>query len=201
MAGTSTGAGPRTYAYVEVTSSPEPIEGEETQRFVGPVPATTTEDQYVLAPDRPFPPYSGEELTLPGGATYGTDRGFGWKHIDETTTLSQSAIGHAIENPTDATLEAGELGYVIGEHPADDGEILLRVLDGIVISAQETTTEEQLATDVSQQYEVSHQAVEDRLDGDPDQCKPSDPTGTEYVVEYYELEEEVLRVIGIQTVF
>ena len=53
---------------------------------------------------------------------------------------------------------------------------------------------------MSQQYEVSHQQVEDRLDGDPDQRRPSDPTGTEIVVEYYELEEEVLRVIGIEGV-
>ena len=53
---------------------------------------------------------------------------------------------------------------------------------------------------MSQLYEVSTQHVEDRLDGDPDQRKPSDPTGTEVVVEYYELEEEVLRVIGVEDV-
>ena len=47
---------------------------------------------------------------------------------------------------------------------------------------------------------MSQQEVQDRLDGDPDQRKPSDPTGTEYVVEYYELEEEVLRVIGVEGV-
>ncbi|MCL9814302.1 hypothetical protein [Natranaeroarchaeum aerophilus] len=121
-------------------------EGERLEEeFAQPVPPTEVSDQWEITAGARI----GGELTLPVGSTYGTDRGFGWEHIDETTTLSQSAIVHAIENPTDERLEAVELGYVIGEHPADDGEILLRVLDGIVISAQETTTKEQLATDVS----------------------------------------------------
>lgn len=83
----------------------------------------------------------GSEIALPSGAIHeqsyytGHVRGYGWEYIKETTSLTQGAIGHAIENPDEVIYEGGEVRYIIGEGLSESEKIILSIIGGAVIAA------------------------------------------------------------------
>lgn len=95
------------------------------------VPTTTVEGEFTT-PD-------GHELTLPRGEIYetyaGYHRGFGWEDIAETTSLTQAAIGHAIENADDVIHEDGAVRYVIGDGISAIEKAILSIIGGTAVAA------------------------------------------------------------------
>lgn len=130
-------AGSGVHEGASVAVSSDPVEGEEIQEtFDRPVPETPTEETWET-PD-------GLEITLPSGAVYEDptageiDRGFGWEYITETTSLTHSAIGNAIETPAEIVREEDDVRYVIGEGLSEQEKLIISIIGGTVAAASHT---------------------------------------------------------------
>lgn len=79
----------------------------------------------------------GSEIALPTGEIHGRignyERGYGWEYIKEATSLTQTAIGNAVQNPDEVIYENGEIRYIIGPGITDD--VILSILGGAVVAA------------------------------------------------------------------
>lgn len=83
----------------------------------------------------------GLEITLPSGAAYehefldGRERKHGWEQIKELPGIYRSGdLAPIIEAPN-AIENDGRFDLIIGDNPSGDGQIILRVLNGMIISA------------------------------------------------------------------
>ncbi|WP_255191829.1 hypothetical protein [Natronobeatus ordinarius] len=101
-----------------------------------PVPKTPPAGEWEL-------PEEGLEITLPSGATFeheihdGHERRHGWEQVKELPGIdSVDDVGEVVRAPN-AIEEDGQYDLIIGDNPTGDGQVVLRLVKGMVISAAE----------------------------------------------------------------
>uniref|UniRef100_A0A8A2VG66 VWA domain-containing protein n=1 Tax=Haloterrigena alkaliphila TaxID=2816475 RepID=A0A8A2VG66_9EURY len=94
--------------------------------------------------ERTWETNDGTEIALPTGEiheqSYYTDhvRGYGWEYIQETTSLTQTALGYAILTQDEVIYENGEIRYIIGGQIGSDEKVILSIIGGTVMAASHT---------------------------------------------------------------
>ena len=101
-----------------------------------PVPTTPPAGEWEL-------PEEGLEITLPSGATFeheihdGHERRHGWEQVKELPGIdSVDDVGEVVRAPN-AIEEDGQYDLIIGDNPNGDGQVVLRLLDGMIVSASQ----------------------------------------------------------------
>ncbi|OLZ42512.1 hypothetical protein A6E15_16770 [Natrinema saccharevitans] len=91
----------------------------------------------------------GLEITLPSGAVYeheihdGHERKHGWEQIKELPGISQPGDVREIVRAPNAIEEDGRYDLIIGDNPGGDGQIILRVAEGLIIAADQIVEDPQ----------------------------------------------------------
>lgn len=186
-------SGATSYVLLDQTTVADGTGSFDRQQVAQPVPVSTVEAP-IETPD-------GIEIRLPSGNTYenapqiGQPRKYGYEQIrDRTPIESIEGVEQIIRTPN-AVVDGGPYEGYIGDNPNGPGNIIIWVLGGYVVFAEQTFKEDEVAGEIADQFnqnregseQVSDEEVQDRIG----QGGSGSPDGRGVSIRY-----RILRFIG-----
>ena len=141
-------------------------------RLVRRVPDQQIEQEWDPTQDD-IPPELGI-VKLPSGVVYEApegfdehhDRGHGWEHIKKLPGIEEANdIGEVLRAPN-AIEQDGRYNIVIGDNPGADGQVILRLLGGTIISASEGVSDPLAEQDIEIPESLYDKIIHEKQDWD-----------------------------------